>query len=172
MACLFGHEVRWVSKPPGAPVQAGMLIGRLRQRGRGRGHRSRGVTQHGNWRHDQALADPLCPRPLLPRGSPRCRPTFRLAPDVDVRAALKRAALTAVPKVEGWTLCVFTVKRTMEGERVTAVLDCLARAGIGRRAFAAALASTLAGSSAVLVTVAKDPRRVYRVSFTLSRAAG
>lgn len=35
--------------------------------------------------------------------------TFRLAPGVDVRAALKRAALAAVPKVEGWTPRVFTV---------------------------------------------------------------
>ncbi|MFC0386033.1 hypothetical protein [Muricoccus vinaceus] len=53
--------------------------------------------------------------------------TFRLTPGVDVRAVLKRAALVAVPKVEGWTLRVLTLERTREGERVAAVLDRLAR---------------------------------------------
>ena len=57
--------------------------------------------------------------------------TFRLAPGVDVRAALKRAALAAVPKLEGWTLRVFTLERTKEGERVTSLLDRLARAALG-----------------------------------------
>lgn len=51
--------------------------------------------------------------------------TFRLAPSVDVRTALKRGALAAVPKVEGWTLRLFTVEQTAKGERVAAVLDRL-----------------------------------------------
>jgi hypothetical protein len=57
--------------------------------------------------------------------------TFRLSSDVDFPAARKRAALTAVPKVEGWTLRVFTVERTARGERVGALLNRLARREMG-----------------------------------------
>lgn len=96
--------------------------------------------------------------------------TFRLAPGVDVPAALKRAALAAVPKVEGWTLRVFTLERTKEGERVTAPLDRLARAAMGGPDFAAALAATHDGSSVVLAVAARDPKRVERVSSRLCRA--
>ncbi|TPG46426.1 hypothetical protein EAH89_24755 [Roseomonas nepalensis] len=96
--------------------------------------------------------------------------TFRLAPGVDVRAALKRSALAAVPKVEGWTMRVFTVERTRVGERVAALLDHLARRAMGGSDVAAALAATLDGACAVLVVAAKDPRRVEAVSSSLSRA--
>jgi len=97
--------------------------------------------------------------------------TFRLAPSVDMRAALKRAALAAVPKVEGWTLRVFTLERTKEGERVTALLDGLARAAMGGSDFAAALAAALDGGTVVLAVVARDARRVEQMSSRLSRAA-
>jgi uncharacterized ferredoxin-like protein len=96
--------------------------------------------------------------------------TFRLAAGVDVRAALKRAALAAVPKVEGWTLRVFTLERTTERERVAALLDRLARTEMGGSDFAAALAATLDGGSAVLVVGAKHAARVERVSSALSGA--
>ena len=95
--------------------------------------------------------------------------TFRLAPGVDVRAALKRAALAAVPKLEGWTLRVFTLERTKEGERLISLLDRLARAALGGSDFAAALAATLDGGRAVLAVAARDPRRVERISSGLSR---
>ena len=94
--------------------------------------------------------------------------TFRLSADADVRAALKRAALAAVPKVEGWTLRVFTIERTAAGERVAAVLDRLARREMGSPDFAAALAATLDGASAVLAVAARDARRVERMRSAFS----
>src|SRR5690348_1882746 len=96
--------------------------------------------------------------------------TFRLSADADVRAALKRAALAAVPKVEGWTLRVLTVERTAAGEQVAAVLDRLARREMGGPDFAAALAATLDGASAVLAVAARDATRVERVRSALQRA--
>ncbi|MBX6743076.1 MAG: hypothetical protein IRY87_13635 [Acetobacteraceae bacterium] len=96
--------------------------------------------------------------------------TFRLTADADVPAVLKRAALAAVPKIEGWTLRVFTVERTAAGERVAAVLDHLARREMGGPDFAAALAATLDGASAVLAVVARDARRVERVRSVLGGA--
>jgi hypothetical protein len=93
--------------------------------------------------------------------------TFRLSADADVRATLKRAALAAVPKVEGWTLRVFTVEQTIAGERVAAVLDHLARREMGSPDFAAALAATLDGTSAVLAVTAKDVMRLERVRSAL-----
>lgn len=97
--------------------------------------------------------------------------TFRLSAGTDVRAAMKRAALAAVPKIEGWTLRVFTVERTDEGERVAAVLDRIARREMGGPDFAAALAATLDGSRAVLVVAARDAARVERVQSSLGSAA-
>ncbi|MCK8787936.1 hypothetical protein M0638_26630 [Roseomonas sp. NAR14] len=97
--------------------------------------------------------------------------TFRLAAGADVRAALKRAALAAIPKQEGWTLRVFTVERTAEGERVAAVLDRLARREMGNPGFAGALAATLDGSVAVLAVAARDARVVERVRIGLGMAA-
>ena len=98
--------------------------------------------------------------------------TFRLSADADLRAALKRAALAAVPKIEGWTLRVFTVERTAEGERVAAALDHLARREMGGSDFAAALAVTLDGASAVLAVAARDARRVERVRSGLGGTMG
>ena len=98
--------------------------------------------------------------------------TFRLSSDADVRAVLKRAALAAVPKGEGWRLRVFTVERTAEGERVAAVLDRLARREVGGLDFAAALAATLDGTRAVLAVAARDAKRVERVSSGLSGGGG
>jgi hypothetical protein len=87
-----------------------------------------------------------------------------------VRAALKRAALAAVPKVEGWTLHVFTLERTTERERVAALLYRLARTEMGGPDFAAALAATLDGGSAVLVVGAKHAARGERVGSALCGA--
>ena len=62
--------------------------------------------------------------------------------------------------------------RQIDRERVTYVLDRLARVAMGDPDFATALAATLDGGSAVLTVVAKDPRRVERVSPAVSRARG
>jgi len=97
--------------------------------------------------------------------------TFRLSADADLRATLKRAALAAVPKHEGWTLQVFTVERTAEGERVVTLLDTLARREVGSPDFAAALAATLDGASAALAVTARDAKRVERVRSALSGPA-
>ncbi|MFL5285922.1 MAG: hypothetical protein ACJ8AW_34340 [Rhodopila sp.] len=97
--------------------------------------------------------------------------TFRLSADADVRAALKRVALAAVPKVEGWTIRVFTVERTAAGEHVAAVLDRLARREMGGPDFAAALAATLDGAIAVLAVAGTDAARIERVRSALSGAA-
>ncbi|MBS0641766.1 MAG: hypothetical protein JSS43_18030 [Proteobacteria bacterium] len=94
--------------------------------------------------------------------------TFRLSPGVNVRAALRRAALAAMPKAEDWAMRVFTVERTAAGERVAAVLDQLAQREMGDHAFAAALAATLDGTKAVLVASARDSARIERLSVTLS----
>ncbi len=97
--------------------------------------------------------------------------TFRLSADSDVRAALKRAALAAIPKLEGWTMRVFTIERTLEGERVAMLLDSLARREMGGPDYAAALAVTLDGGCAVLAVTAKDATRVERVRSGLSGGA-
>ncbi|MDO9714139.1 hypothetical protein [Paracraurococcus lichenis] len=96
--------------------------------------------------------------------------TYRLAADADIRTALKRAALAAVPKAEGWVLRVFTVERTAAGEHVAAVLDRLARREMGSPGFAAALAATLDDTKAVLVVAAREPARIERVRSALSGA--
>jgi hypothetical protein len=94
--------------------------------------------------------------------------TFRLPIGADVPAALKRAALAAVPKAEGWTLRLFSIERTDAGEHVAAVLDRLARREMGGPDFAAALAATLDGARAVLAVGARDAKRVERVRSALS----
>lgn len=96
---------------------------------------------------------------------------FRLSADADIRAALKRAALAAIPKVEGWRLRVFTVERTAAGERVAAVLDRLARREMDNPDFAAALAATLDGASAVLAVTARDATYLERVRSALGGPA-
>lgn len=94
--------------------------------------------------------------------------TFRLSADADIRSALKRAALAAVPKREGWTLRVFTVQRTAADEDVAATLDHVARLGLGSPDFAAALAATLDGATAVLAVTAKDAARIKQLQAILS----
>jgi hypothetical protein len=93
---------------------------------------------------------------------------FRLATDADLTAAMKRAALAAIPKAEGWHLVVFSVERTSEAERVAAVLDRLARRAMGGGDFAAAFAATLDGVRAVLAVGARDPVRITRLRAALS----
>lgn len=93
--------------------------------------------------------------------------TFILPTEADVRAALKRAALAAIPKIEGWTLRIFTIERTTTGERVAAVVDRLARRELGSRDFAAAVAATLDGALAVLAVAAKDPKRIDGIGSVL-----
>lgn len=96
--------------------------------------------------------------------------TFHLAANVDVRAAVKRAALAAVPEVEGWTRRVFTLERTDPREHVAIVLDQLARREMGIPDFAAAVAATLDGTYAVLAAAAKDATRLERMRSALSGA--
>jgi hypothetical protein len=97
--------------------------------------------------------------------------TFRLAPGVDVRVAMKRATPAAVPKRKGWALRhFFTLERTGAGERIASVLAGLARNGMGGPDFAAAPAATLDGECAVLAVTAREARRVERVGAGLHRA--
>src|SRR5690242_8676224 len=93
--------------------------------------------------------------------------TYRLSPDADIRAALKRAALAAVPKAEGWTLQVFALEQTVPREQVAAVLDHLARREMGGSGFAAALAATLDGAIAVLAVSARDIKCIERMRSAL-----
>ena len=55
------------------------------------------------------------------------RRTFRAPAGADLAAFLKRAALAALPKTEGWHLLVVSVERTSEAEPVAPVLDRLAQ---------------------------------------------
>jgi hypothetical protein len=88
--------------------------------------------------------------------------------DADLAAAMKRAALAAIPKAEGWRLVVFSVERTSEDERVAPVLDRLARRHMGAGDFAAALAATPDGARAVLAVGAKDPALIERLRAALA----
>jgi hypothetical protein len=128
----------------------------------------RGVA---GWPNDRCRHAPPASCPDLPGRCARLGRTFRLAPGADLRAALKRAALAALPKPEGWTLRIFTVERTAEDERVAALLDRLARREMGGSGFAAALAATLDGGSAVLAVAAKDARRAERLRTALGGTA-
>ena len=98
------------------------------------------------------------------------RRAFRAPADADLAALLKRAALAAVPKAEGWRLFVASVERTSEDEPVAAVLDRLARRHTveGGRDFAAALAVTADGARAVLAVAAKDAERIGRLRAALA----
>ena len=96
---------------------------------------------------------------------------FRLPADSDLRAALKRVALAAVPQDAGWQTFVFTVERTTPGEHVAAVLDHLARREMSGRDFAAAVAASLDGAIAVLAVASKDSVRIERVRSALGVAA-
>ena len=94
--------------------------------------------------------------------------SFRVPADADLAVAMKRAALAAIPKAEGWRLVVFSVERTCGAEPVAAVLDRLARRHMGGGDFAAALAATLDGARAVLAVGAKDPARIERLRAALA----
>ena len=98
------------------------------------------------------------------------RRTFRAPAGADLAAFLKRAALAALPKAEGWHFLVVSVERTSEGEAVAAVLDRLARHHMveGGRDFGAALAVTADGGRAVLAVAAKDTVRIGRLRAALA----
>ena len=96
------------------------------------------------------------------------RRTFRAPAGADLAAYMKRCALAALPKPEGWRLVVFSVERTDEAEAVAAVLDRLARRHMGGGDSAAALAVTLDGARAVLAVGAKDPARIERLRAALA----
>ena len=96
------------------------------------------------------------------------RRTFRAPAGADLAAFMKRAALAALPKAEGWRLVVFSVERTSEAEPVALFLDRLARRHMGGADFAAALAVTADGARAVLAVGAKDPARVERLRAALA----
>jgi hypothetical protein len=96
------------------------------------------------------------------------RRTFRAPAGADLAAFLKRAALAALPKSEGWRLVVFFVERTGEAEPVAAVLDRLARCHMLGRDRAVALAVTADGARAVLAVGAKDAAYVERLRAALA----
>jgi hypothetical protein len=93
---------------------------------------------------------------------------FRVPADADRAAAMKRAALAAIPKAEGWRLLVFSIERASEAEPVAAVLDRLARRHMGGRDSAAASAATLDGARAVPAVGADDPARIERLRAALA----
>ena len=96
------------------------------------------------------------------------RRTFRAPAGADLAAFLKRAALAALPKTEGWHLLVVSVERTSEAEPVAPVLDRLARRHMVGRDRAAALAATADGARAVLAVGAKDAARIERLRAALA----
>ena len=94
--------------------------------------------------------------------------TFRAPAGADPAAFMKRAALAALPKAEGWHLLVVSVERTSEGEAVAAVLDRLARRNMVGRDCAAALAVTGDGARAVLAVGAEDAADIRRLRAALA----
>ena len=96
------------------------------------------------------------------------RRTFRAPAGADLAAFLKRCALAALPKSEGWHLLVVSAERTGEDEQVAAVLDRLARRHMLGRDRAAALAVTADGARAVLAVGAEDAARVERLRAALA----
>jgi hypothetical protein len=96
------------------------------------------------------------------------RRTFRAPAGADLAAFMKRAALAALPKSEGWHLLVVSVERTSEAEPVAPMLDRLARRHMVGRDRAAALAATADGSRAVLAVGAKDAARIKRLRAALA----
>ena len=96
------------------------------------------------------------------------RRTFRAPAGADLAAFMKRAALAALPKAEGWRLLVVSVGRTNEAEAVAAILDRLARRHMLGRDRAAALAATADGARAVLAVAAEDAARIGRLRAALA----
>jgi hypothetical protein len=84
---------------------------------------------------------------------------------------LKRAALAALPKPEGWHLLVVSMERTRANEAIAPMLDGLARRLMGDGAdFAAALALTGDGARAALAITAKDAERIASIRSALAPA--
>ncbi len=100
------------------------------------------------------------------------RRTFRAPAGADPAAFLKRAALAALPKSEGWHLLVVSVERTGEAEPVAAAFDRLARRHMVGRDRAAALVVTGDGARAVLAVAAKDAPSVARLRAALAGMGG
>ena len=94
--------------------------------------------------------------------------TFRAPAGADLAAFLKRAALAALPKAEGWRFLVVSVERTGEAEPVAPVLDRLARRHMVGPDRGAALAVAGDGARAVLAVGAKDAARVERLRAALA----
>jgi hypothetical protein len=91
------------------------------------------------------------------------RRSFRARAGVDMARFLKRGALAALPRAEGWHMLVVAIERTREGEPVAPVLDALARRLMqGGPDFAAALAVTADGARAALAVSARDAARIAR----------
>jgi hypothetical protein len=94
----------------------------------------------------------------------------RVPDSADITAFLKRGAIAALPRAEGWHLLLVSAERTREGEAVAPVLDRLARrfaASGGARDCAAALAVTGDGSHAALAVGTRDPARLERLRSAL-----
>ena len=96
------------------------------------------------------------------------RRTFRVPAGTDLAASMRRAALAALPKAEGWRLVVFSVERTIEEEAVAAVFDRLARRHMLGRNRAAALAATVDGGRAVLAVAARNAAVIERLRAALA----
>jgi hypothetical protein len=93
------------------------------------------------------------------------RRAYRARGDADIAAVLKRAALAALAKAEGWHVLVVSAERSRAGEPVAAALERMARRLTRGKApdFAAALAATADGARAALAVTAKDAARIARV---------
>jgi hypothetical protein len=81
---------------------------------------------------------------------------------------LKRGAIAALPKVEGWHLLVVSAQRTRQDEALVVALDRLARRLMDDDPdFAAALAATADGARAALAVTVRDVAQVARLRATL-----
>jgi hypothetical protein len=99
------------------------------------------------------------------------RAPFRLAPGEELRGALRRAALAALPRTPGWAIRVVSLQRTESGEKLALVLDGLARREMGGGDFAAAVAATEDGAMAVLAATALQARPLDRLAGALGAPA-
>jgi hypothetical protein len=95
--------------------------------------------------------------------------TFRARSDANTAEFLKRGALAALPKPEGWHLLVVSIERTRQDEGIASMLDGLARRMMdGGPDFAAALAVTGDGARAALAVTAKDAERIAKLRSALA----
>jgi hypothetical protein len=96
------------------------------------------------------------------------RRTYRARADADMATFLKRGAIAALPKVEGWHLLVVSAERTRQDEALVVALDRLARRLMDDGPdFAAALAVTADGARAALAVTVRDVAQVARLRATL-----